>query len=177
MRHNLKLGKPNVTCAPCPLSLARKPETFSSGRQTLPASTPAAATSGGIPGDYPPMVIRATTAKMMTAPTWTRIRVEAESAKLRRPFALRLRGRRKPALCSATEGRALTAAFHRSFGKQPTGRRGLLENEWVERRALGRRNGLNKKHERIRAAWPKCVETVTPGRNCQSGAAQVAGHN
>ena len=42
-------------------------------------------------GNYQPMVIRTTTVKMTTAPTWTRIRVEAESRQVAETLCSRLR--------------------------------------------------------------------------------------
>jgi hypothetical protein len=52
----------------------------------------------GILGNYPPMVIRTTTAKMTTAPTWTRIRVEAESRQVAETLCSRLRAARETCL-------------------------------------------------------------------------------
>jgi hypothetical protein len=46
---------------------------------------------GAILGNYQPMVIRTTTVKMTTAPTWTRIRVEAESRQIAEALCSRLR--------------------------------------------------------------------------------------
>ncbi len=61
------------------------------------------------------MVIRTTTVKMTTAPTWTRIRVEAESRQLRRRFALGCARPVKLALYSATEARDLYALRYRQL--------------------------------------------------------------